>query len=449
MKKTLLASLLSLFAINANAQVVIQPSPNYLLNPIITGQIFASTGSAALPSYSFLAAPTTGTYYNGSNGIRWTVAGGAVGDLWSGGIALASNVNLAWSSGVIGGSLDTIIARSSAGIVRLSNSASVGALVLGSVDASGVRLINTSGTFDVKDGSASNYVTTRAQTFNAIGGTVTASTPILSATQTWNNAGVTFKGTTLTFTETASGASSRYFEIFGGAAGTTDAFYIGKGGNTFIGGALTVNTGSDITSGANVFAASSGRLAFSSRSRIGSSSNGLFEFYDSGEGNGVQLNVGTTDGTVFFRTRAGADSAKVKANELISTGNISASGLFRDSTYGTRLNSPGDGYWNMTMNAGTGVQMRFTTAGTMEFLTTASADTAIVKANILNATGKYQINGTDGVSCASAGTVTSTFGIITACSAPSQLMFPGFVMLTSDEYSDFLSMRNAWKGFVR
>ena len=66
-------------------------------------------------------------------------------------------------------------------------------------------------------------------------GTITANTPALSATQTWNSAGVTFKGISFNVTNTASAAASRLFDFSTAAlgticnlttAGTLSAYYI-------------------------------------------------------------------------------------------------------------------------------------------------------------------------------------------------------------------------------
>lgn len=45
------------------------------------------------------------------------------------------------------------------------------------------------------------------------GGTVTASSPVLTTTQTWNNAGVTFTGILANFTDMASAAGSRLMDL--------------------------------------------------------------------------------------------------------------------------------------------------------------------------------------------------------------------------------------------
>ena len=72
--------------------------------------------------------------------------------------------------------------------------------------------------------------------FVGVSGTLTASAPGYSLTQTWNNAAVAFKGSRLVFTETAADSAARYLEILGGASGSTDEFYVQKGGTAAFAG---------------------------------------------------------------------------------------------------------------------------------------------------------------------------------------------------------------------
>jgi hypothetical protein len=73
-------------------------------------------------------------------------------------------------------------------------------------------------------------------------GTITSSTP-WNWTQTWNAAGVTFRGVEYVFTETASAAASTYARWLGGAAGTTVEFAINKGGTVLANGNYTGTAG--------------------------------------------------------------------------------------------------------------------------------------------------------------------------------------------------------------
>jgi len=70
------------------------------------------------------------------------------------------------------------------------------------------------------------------------GGTVTASTPLLNATQTWNNAGTVFTGILANVTDTASNASSLLMDL---QVGGSSRASILKSGNWVLNG--TIATG--------------------------------------------------------------------------------------------------------------------------------------------------------------------------------------------------------------
>ena len=76
-------------------------------------------------------------------------------------------------------------------------------------------------------------------------GTVTASTPALNVSQTWNNAGANFYGVQLAITDTASGSGSR---LFSGTVNTASMFYVNKFGQTV--SHTIVATNPDISCGA-------------------------------------------------------------------------------------------------------------------------------------------------------------------------------------------------------
>lgn len=66
-----------------------------------------------------------------------------------------------------------------------------------------------------------------------------------------------------------------------------------------------------------------------------------------------------------------------------------------------------------------GVMLDFSTAGVLNTLTNAGADTATVKANTVNATGSFSANGTAGVAAfgpAAVASITVKFGLVTAIS---------------------------------
>ncbi len=67
--------------------------------------------------------------------------------------------------------------------------------------------------------------------------------------------------------------------------------------------------------------------------------------------------------------------------------------------------------------AANGVRLDFSTAGTLAVQANAGGDTATVKANVVNATGKFQINGVDGVTASGITTgksLTIVNGLVTA-----------------------------------
>jgi hypothetical protein len=95
------------------------------------------------------------------------------------------------------------------------------------------------------------------------GGTVTASTPLLDLTQTWNNAAVTFTGIKANVTDTASGASSLLMDL---QTGGTSRFKVDKAG--------VITSSSNIISGGNFQALSSGTVSWSGRGTLTSQATG-------------------------------------------------------------------------------------------------------------------------------------------------------------------------------
>jgi len=73
-------------------------------------------------------------------------------------------------------------------------------------------------------------------------GTITASTPMASWTQTWNSSGVTFTGIDIAVTDTASGGSSKILSMKAGAAGATEYMALYKDGR-FVVSSTTIDGG--------------------------------------------------------------------------------------------------------------------------------------------------------------------------------------------------------------
>ena len=88
-------------------------------------------------------------------------------------------------------------------------------------------------------GDGTNEPGTRAVMRDNIftGGTVTVSTPVINATQTWNAALVTFTGLKLNVTDTASAAASLLLDL---QVGASSKFSINKSGNAVVAGTLAV-----------------------------------------------------------------------------------------------------------------------------------------------------------------------------------------------------------------
>lgn len=102
-------------------------------------------------------------------------------------------------------------------------------------EAAGATVNATSGGLILTAGAtaAAPLLTLTGQT-----GILGASQPVISATQTWNAAGVTFNGIKFVITDTASAAASLALSILGGAAGATNLLSIDKSGNASISGRI-------------------------------------------------------------------------------------------------------------------------------------------------------------------------------------------------------------------
>lgn len=85
------------------------------------------------------------------------------------------------------------------------------------------------------------------------GGTATANAPVLNATQTWNNAAVTFTGWQLNVTDTASNAASLLMDL---QIGGVTRFGVSKSGNGVLFGAGGLGAG-NITFGTSLAASNS------------------------------------------------------------------------------------------------------------------------------------------------------------------------------------------------
>lgn len=75
-------------------------------------------------------------------------------------------------------------------------------------------------------------------------GTITADLQAITNSVTWNNAGTTFTLNKYVVTDSNSAASSKFFEYFSGASGTTSVASLDKSGFLTLGGGITSNSGS-------------------------------------------------------------------------------------------------------------------------------------------------------------------------------------------------------------
>lgn len=115
-------------------------------------------------------------------------------------------------------------------------------IVLSDGDGNPRLWINDTGAVNIPGGIA------LTGSLSITGGTITANNPVLSATQTWNNAAVTFTGWQLNVTDTASNANSLLMDLQVGGA---SRFAVSKAGAVF-GGAAQFAASFAVTQGFNV-----------------------------------------------------------------------------------------------------------------------------------------------------------------------------------------------------
>jgi len=85
------------------------------------GSLQVANGTAAAPSYSFTGAATTGMFHVGANILGLASGGTGYFAITTDVAELKSSSQLAWSTGLIGASVDTGLARSAAGVVKLTD----------------------------------------------------------------------------------------------------------------------------------------------------------------------------------------------------------------------------------------------------------------------------------------------------------------------------------------
>ncbi len=154
-------------------------------------------------------------------------------------------------------------------------------------------------------------------------GTLTANTPF-SFSQTWNNAGVTFSGVLIDITNTASNAASRLFDIQDGAGG--HLFQVAANGNIIVNGTSQMGGTATQTGSGRFTVQSSGGFSWSGGAIIQSTANPNIQLVNSSGNSGFIID-GQVDGTLAVQTRAGADTATLKANTLNAGSVLVANGV--------------------------------------------------------------------------------------------------------------------------
>lgn len=190
------------------------------------------------------------------------------------------------------------------------------------------------------------------------GGTVTASTPLITATQTWNNAAVDFIGRATDITITNSGSGSLLDRI---RVGGITAYSLSQGGNGYFSGDITVN-GGDISTGTNID----------------------LNFATSG---GTQLSLIHTASATRHVTIAGSNGGNptlsVTGGSLMVTSNI----IFTDNTYDIGANGatrPRHGYFAGNVTSAGTVSAAAAIAGSGGFLAADSSQTIYYGFNTTN-----------------------------------------------------------------
>ena len=171
-------------------------------------------------------------------------------------------------------------------------------------------------------------ITTTATTFynqiaSSIAGSLTASNPGFSLTQTWNNAAVNFYGAIVNISPTAQGANSRAFAVQNGG---TDKMWVDTTGDIWANGSIT---------SANSFVNQSvGNYSWSSRSQLVSGADGSITLLNSGGTGFTSLLLGgstssqaglfTSGTTTKFRLADNSADAPISASLGNFSGDLSS-----------------------------------------------------------------------------------------------------------------------------
>jgi len=199
------------------------------------------SGSIANTQIAFGTATNT---LGGSANLTYTLANGTITSKVTGSLPfnllMSNNAAPSVTHGFLTSSAGVGSWRDSAGDFCSLNAPSFD-VTCGDASGNNSLLINSAGTQLLTDGAIVQAFGLSAGQGLALGAgnfTGTAA-PQISATWINTNAGSIFPGFTIAATDAASAAGTQIFQVFGGAAGTTNLFKVGKAGDVVASGSLS------------------------------------------------------------------------------------------------------------------------------------------------------------------------------------------------------------------
>lgn len=207
-----------------------------------TGTITLAGAVSGFQTFAAIGNGNT-TYYTVTSGTAWEVG---IGTYTAAGTLLARTTILSSSIGggaiTLAGTSNVFVAypvEKSVNLDASGNATALGVPASGTVtNLTGTASININGTVGATTATTGAFTTLSAIGEVLTGGTVTASSPLQSSTQTWNNGAVAFTGIKLNITDTASLATSVFCDF---QVGGTSRMRVDKIGNvTFPNSSLTL-----------------------------------------------------------------------------------------------------------------------------------------------------------------------------------------------------------------
>lgn len=208
-------------------------------------------------------------------------------------------------------------------------------------------------------------------------GTVTVDTPPLTATETWNNAGVTFNGFKLNVTDTASAAASRLIALQVAGA---DKFIVTKAGAATLSAGLTATTGAfsgavtGLTFNGNTITSGSGTLTLAASSTLATSGANSITLTSTGPTNVTMPTSGTLITSAALTGYATLTGAETLTNKTITT--FAGAFTFNPANLTATLSPTGTG--TVTINPAT--------AGTVNNMSVGATTAAAVRATTFTGT---------------------------------------------------------------